>query len=188
MPELIARFDRVARKYLDCFAPNTCFEQVRILIECLRAFRVAADPVSCGLVVECREFDLAYVSGLTPELMAQAKATSKLWTDLAHPNGHQYGYLVADADLGGNHYLLDLTLFQANHRGLRIPRETVAVPVGRRINPGMDISAGMRLDNGTELNVRWIVSDSRAFEEVPGWEPSHLWPLIHRIVREMKAA
>jgi hypothetical protein len=50
------------------------------------------------------------------------------------------------------------------------------------------IEAGLILNSGINLDVQWTLTGRRDFESTEAWEPSHLWPLIHRIRREMKWA
>ena len=189
--ELIDRFNRVAQPYLQVFKPNTCIEQTRILAECLREFGVPVEPIETTLFVHCPKLNLAYVSGATAEERARGKAVAGCWIDCTTTEGEGYGHVLAVAEIGSQFYLIDPTLAQASqpNHGPVIPVCCVQIgPVARRPEPCCQIEAGFELNDGNEIAVLWRLNGTRRFEQTPAWEPSHLWPLIHRIVREMKWA
>lgn len=192
MPELIDRFNWVARPYLGLFAPATCIEQSRILVEVLPEFGAKAEALECSLKVDCPALRLVYIAGATAQDRARGKAKVDDWIDLGTrgDDADQIHVAVA-AEIAGQFFLLDPTFSQASmpDRGLTIPRHVLAVgPLSQRPAPGTMIDAGLVLDGGTHIKASWIMRESRDFERTPAWEPSHLWPLIHRLVREMNWA
>ena len=191
MPELIDRFNRVARPYLQLFVPATCIEQSRILVEVLPEFGARTEAVATSMMVKCPELNLAYVAGADAEERARGKQLAGEWEDRTTPTGEGYGHVVVAAEIAGQSYLIDATMAQASmpDRGMCIPRFVIAIgPLLQHPGPGSQIDAGLLLDGGRSIDATWVVKDTRNFERTPGWEPSHLWPLIHRIVREMKWA
>jgi len=72
---------------------------------------------------------------------------------------------------------------------LNIPRTVLPIgPLSQWPKPGCEIVAGLDLDDGKKIDVTWRIRDTRMFEKTEAWEPSHLWNIIGRIVREMKWA
>lgn len=191
MPELIDRFNWVAKPYLELFAPSTCIEQSRILVEVLPQFGAKVQAMQCTLTVDCPALKLMYVAGASAADRARGKAICHNFLEGgSDPHADQIHVAVA-AEIAGQPYLVDPTFSQASmpDRGLLIPRGVLAVgPLSAMPAPGKQIDAGLALDDGKRVDATWFITDSRAFERTPAWEPSHLWRLIHRIVREMKWA
>jgi hypothetical protein len=191
MSELIVRFNAVARPYLNLFPAATCIEQSRILVEVLHALDVESQAIETAMKVHCPELNLAYVTGADAEERARGKAKAGEWVDRTTPEAEGYGHVVVAAVLDGDKFLIEPTLAQASmpDRGLNIPRAVIPIgPLSQWPEPGCQIEAGFDLDDGKKIDVTWLIRDTRMFESTPAWEPSHLWPLIGRIVREMRWA
>lgn len=125
----------------------------------------------------------------SPEDRARGKDAAKEWVDTT-AKGYD-GHVVAVVDDGTEAFIVDSTLAQATRpdRGLVIPACIMKVgPCPRRAEPGCQLEASFLLDDDTDLKVTYVFKETRDFESAPGWEPSHLWPIIHRIVREMRWA
>jgi hypothetical protein len=190
-PELIGRFNTVAGPYLSYFPAASCIEQSRILLEVLRALDVRSEAIETAMKVHCRELNLAYVTGADAEGRARGKAAAGFWIDRTTPEAEGYGHVVVAAAIDGGTFLIDPTIGQASipDRGLIIPRVVMPVgPLEQWPTPGCEITAGMDLDDGKLIEVTWLIRDTRHFESTEAWEPSHLWALIGRLVREMKWA
>lgn len=191
MPELIDRFNAVASPYLDLFPAATCIEQSRILIEVLCELGICAEPIETAMKVHCPELNLAYVAGADAEERERGKAVAGEWIDRTTPAHEGYGHLVVAALVNGENFLLDPTMAQASmpEPGMAIPRGVLPIgPLSQWPAPGSQIDAGLDLADGKRIAVTWLIRDTRKFESTPAWEPSHLWPIIHVIVREMKWA
>jgi len=195
MPELIDRFNAVAGPYLCYFPAASCIEQSRILVEVLQALDVKkSEAIETAMKVHCDQLNLAYVTGVDAEERARGKAAAGNWVDRTSPDrepGKDCGHVVVAAAIDGDNFLIDPTLGQASipDRGLIIPRCVMPIgPLDAWPEPGCEITAGMDLADGKQIEVTWQVRDTRRFESTEAWEPSHLWALIGRLVREMKWA
>ena len=192
-------FEAAARPYLEPFPLATCIEQTRILRDCLAHFGVTLTPVSTTLQVTCHDLDLTFLAGLSDEQRTHVQATAHNFVRRSTSDGSEgyNGHVVGVID---GEFLVDPTLSQASapDRGLVIPREFVRLPLGgRRITPGKTIlDVTFRLDNvflpfntepGLSIEVKWITRTDTSFTGHPAWEPSHLKPLINRIILDMQA-
>jgi hypothetical protein len=191
IPELIDRFNAVAGPYLEFFPAASCIEQSRILVEVLHALDVKAEAVGTAMTVLCPALNVAYLTGVNAEERARGKAIAGEWIDRPASNGtagEDCGHVVVLALIDDDNFLVDPTIGQASmpERGVVIPR--LAMPIGPLAvwpGPGCELVAGLDLDDGKSVEVTWQLRETRAFESTPAWEPSHLWPLIGRLVREM---
>ncbi len=189
MKELIDRFLMCWKPFASLFPANSCIEQTRILYECLHE-DVLVNPVETRLVVRCGDLSLAYMAGSTAAEREQALANKPAGEviDMHRPGSPDMGHVVA---IVGGAWLVDLTLSQASmpERGLTIERQGIAAgPLAWTPDAGSVIEAGLVLNSGFNIDVQWMLTGRRDFEQTPAWEPSHLWPLIHRLRREMKWA
>lgn len=189
MKALIDRFLPHWMRFQHLFPAISCIEQTRILYECLRD-QVPVKPVETRLIVRCDELSLAYIGGSTAAQRAETfrhKPADEI-VDRHTPGAADVGHVVA---IVGGAWLVDLTLAQAAmpEKGLAIERQGLAVgPLPTSPEEGSQIEAGVILNSGIELKIEWTLTGRRDFERTEAWEPSHLWPLIHRIRREMKWA
>ena len=194
IPELIDRFNAVAGPYLCYFPAASCIEQSRILVEVLQALDVKAEAVGTAMTVLCPALNVAYVTGVTAEERARGKAAAGEWVDRPSRDGkagEDCGHVVVVAVIDCEHFLIDPTIGQASmpERGVVIPRYAMPIgPLSQRPEPGCELVAGLDLGDGKSIEVTWLLREARTFEATPAWEPSHLWPLIGRVVREMKWA
>lgn len=191
MPELVDRFNWVAQPYLKRFPLASCIEQSRILVEVLPEFGAKVEAIEATMIVRCGPLNLAYISGADPEERARGKAIAGTFLDRTTPEGEGYGHVVVAAEIAGRPYLLDPTMSQASmpDRDFLIPRGVLAIgPLSQRPAPDCQIEAGFVLDDGKEVTTTWNIKETRNFERTQAWEPSHLWSLIHHIIREMEWA
>jgi len=185
--EVLDLFERQARPWLNVFEKNTCIEQTRVLIECLKAFGVRARPVGAKLHVVCPARGMQFVTGIAAEEAARGKKIAKSWIERKPPdNKHHVVALVED------HILVDLTVAQASspESNFLIEPRMLAAPSPEPIVIAPDshwrIKANAALDDGTKFTIEWILTADEDWLDTLAWEPSHLWPLIHRIVHEMR--
>lgn len=186
MKDVIDRFLWCWHGYAELFPANSCIEATRIFLECMPE-EARVETVETRLVVLCDQLKLAYVGGSTEAERAQAFANKPAdeIIDMHTPGRDDVGHVVAIVD---GLWLVDLTVSQAAmpEKGLVIERTGLAVgPLPQPPEEGTEIVAGVTLDTGLNLDITWTLTGRRDFERTEAWEPSHLWPLIHRIRREI---
>ena len=182
-------FERVARKPLDTLDANTCIEQSRILIEVLRRFGIAAEPLSTKFFLVCKQCEFQFFSSGDPVDHENAKRVAKGYE---YRNNHR-----PDADFGYHIVVLverrlvvDLTTAQASvpDYGFILRPEMVILPLPKRVGEDMlpDIEVEAHNDDGIPFTARWIGVRDESFRSTPAWEPSHLWPLIDIFEAQMR--
>ncbi len=175
--DIIARYAEVARPViLEFFPPNSCIASTRITIEVLSRFGIKAQPVPVCFVAECRERQLAYVSGI--DLKGRAHQIQHATVDAWR------GHLVAVA----HRHLIDASFDQCSmpDHGVPIPPFVFVVPLPDSIRP-REIHAVLELvtDTGEKLKVQYFPLRDETFSEAPAWELDHLQPAIEMICRRM---
>ena len=195
----LEHFARIAPPYLEPFKRNTCIEQTRILLECLKRVGVPGRPEAVRLVVQCEALKLVFVSGSTAKERERARRKGIDITELdlngkpIAPCGqdtdqNRVGHVVAVIN---GRYLADPTLSQASmpDHGLTIEREIVFVgPFTQQLRTNSEVAATFSLNSGQVIDVRWALTGRWDFRKTAAWEPSHLWPIIDEISAQMKEA
>ena len=190
--KILAAYRAIARPFIDrIFEPSTCIEQSRVLIEVLKRFGIAAEPISTKMVVTCTAKDYQFVTGLDPEEEERGKQICKSFVQKHQNNPIPRDWIVRHVVvLVERRFWVDSTLYQAStpRFNFDLDPDVIVLPLGEPLPPEYlpDLEAGYVADDGTEFTVRWIAVNDFAWQRDDGWEPSHLWPLIDRIERDMR--
>lgn len=183
--EALELFEQAARPWLDmCFARNTCMEQSRVLVEVLKRFGIAAEPLATKLHVVCAAREFQFFSSGDPADHEKARRLPKGYR--RNPSDRpddEWGYHTVA--LVERRILADMTFAQAESEefDFRLKPQMVTVPFPSPVPPGElpDVYVSGESTNGVPFTVRWMGVADRDWEDKPAWEPSHLWKLIDDI-------
>lgn len=185
--ETLDLFETCAMPYLSMFERNTCIEQTRILIEVLKRFSVPARPLATKFHLVCKACEFQFFASGDPMDMLRAEALAKGVIKRKNSANETLGYhTVAVVD---QRFVVDLTMAQAEAEqfNFRLRPCMLVMPAEEPIAEDYlpDIQAEGVNDEDVSFTMRWIGTDNRDFEKTPAWEPSHLWPLIGIIEKDM---
>jgi hypothetical protein len=188
--EVLQIYRKIARPWLDkIFEPATCTEQSRVLLEVLKRFGIAAEPVGTKMIVTCQAQEYQFVTGIDEEEKERARRTAKAYIE-RHAKGETVRVIRHVVLLVERRILVDSTLHQASARSFKfqIEPDIVILPFPQQLGSEhlFDAQAKAETRDGIEFEIRWIATDDRDWEQDDGWEPSHLWPLIDRIESDMR--
>jgi len=191
--KLLDLYEQTARALLNrLFKPDTCIEQTRVLLEVMRRFDVRADALGCKLHVVCDAKQFQFITGVDREEIERGRSIAKRFIERKAAREDQEQYKRHVVALLDDRFIVDSTMHQASSTEFGVIIAPVIVtlgPLAPRSAPDScwDMEAVCTLDDGLELKARWITTTDRDWLDAPGWEPSHLWPLIDRIERDMRA-
>jgi hypothetical protein len=186
--QALDRFERHARPWLNYLPLNSCIEQARILIECLKPFDIPARAVGAKLHVRCDAKGCLFVAGIDQRDYDRGHAIVPNWIERSPFTGALHVMTLVEERI-----LVELTLAQvsAPEFGLDIERCMLKIPskdpfvISQTNHPRVE--AELILDDGTPINAIWDLIPGEDWTDTPAWEPSHLWPMIHRIIHDMRS-
>jgi len=162
----------MARRTLrDRIAVNSCIAYCRVILELLRFTGIEAKPYACKLIVTDHTLNKAYAVGCTDEEMSTAQEIIPVKGTGAGWRGHLI--LIAEGDI-----LIDPT-FEAASRALY--GEDEDDPAGYMVialpeTPGQFFDATIcgKLDNGAEIEIRYIGTGDETWLESEAWNDEAL--------------
>lgn len=187
--EILEIYRMVARPFLDmAFEPERCVEQSRVLIEVLKRFGIAAEPLGTKFILTCNAKEFAYYSGLDEEEKERGKRTAKAWLDRDEGRpavkGKRHVVVIVERRI-----LVDPTFYQARAVpfNFTLDPDVLVMPFPHPMEDDFipDLEIDCNGNDGTKFTMRYIGTRDKDWELDDGWEPSHLWPLIDRIEKEI---
>lgn len=183
LPALIEHYQAAFRPFVDLFPVNSCIEQTRMLKECLGSFGVEVVAQDTVFKAELPRLKACFVCGLEKQERERASRGALNWRDEVTEETAGVGHVVGIARRGGEQFLVDPTVSQAERmaEGLRIERDILTAQLPEFPAQGSIIEMSIITGGDEILDVSWWFSGRRMFEATPAWEPSHLWRVIARI-------
>lgn len=169
---VVAAYQEVARPIMLDFMGGdrqTCIAATRITIETMRAFGLAAEPVSVKFVLHCPALGFAYISGFSAqERKRMARRNGKPIQNRGV--GGYNGHLIAAV---AGQWLIDPTIDQAEsiEHGLRIEPTILVMPLPGDIKlKSMHATLKGTVDSGHEIEIGYRSRRDRSFETAEAWE------------------
>ncbi len=178
MLSVVSAFTARARPVmLQWMTINSCIGSARVTLDFLERYGIPARVQAVKFVVEWKDGNLAYTSGLT-----EAERSTALAQRQAYPDGWN-GHLIVIAD---NRWIIDPSFDQSvTAMGIRPPAEMLCLESDQIKDGRIEAEAVAVMDSGEELKIRYIPLDDETYRDTEAWTDPGLPFLVSEIARSI---
>ncbi len=158
---------------------NSCIGSARVTLDFLERYGISARVQPVKFVVEWKDKNVAYTSGLT-----ESERSSALGQRQAYADGWN-GHLIV---IAGNRWIIDPSFDQAVAAlGILPPAEMLCLESDRIGDARIEAEAVAVMDSGEELKIRYIPLDDDSYCATEAWNDIGLPFLVSEIATKLFA-